>query len=319
MSESTREARGREADKPSEVPKRGWMDIIKRTLAEMKEDNIPVVAAGCAFYAWVALIPGLIAMITIYGLVASPEQVARQIGQLTQSLSQETAAVISQPIESATSTAGQALSIGLAVSLLAVLWSASGGMDGLIKGINIAYDEEPQSFPKRRGLAILLTLGAIVFLVLAVGLIAVVPVLFNMLQLPDVFQIVANIARYVLLAVLFMVALAVVYKVAPHRDNPKVRWVTWGAVVAAILWLLGSAAFSFYVTNFGSYNKTYGALAGVIILNLWLFLTMYCVLLGAELNSEMEHQTRKDTTTGPDRPMGQRDAEKADRLGEATS
>jgi membrane protein len=318
MSESTREARGREADKPSEVPKRGWMDIIKRTLAEMKEDNIPVVAAGCAFYAWVALIPGLIALITIYGLVASPEQVGQQIDSLTGSLSPDTAEVIRQPIESATSTAGQALSIGLAVSLLAVLWSASGGMDGLIKGINIAYDEEPQSFPKRRGLAILLTLGAIVFLVLAVGLIAVVPVLFTVFQLPQVFEIVANVVRYVLLAVLFMIGLAVVYKVAPHRDNPKVRWVTWGAVVAAVLWLLGSAAFSFYVTNFGSYNKTYGALAGVIILNLWLFLTMYCVLLGAELNSEMEHQTRKDTTTGPDRPMGERDATKADHLGEAT-
>ena len=114
-----------------------------------------------------------------------------------------------------------------------------------------------------------------------------------------------------------MIALGVVYKVAPHRDNPKIRWVTWGAVVAAILWLLGSAAFSFYVTNFGSYNKTYGALAGVIILNLWLFLTMYCVLLGAEMNSEMEHQTRKDTTTGPDRPMGERDATKADHIGES--
>jgi membrane protein len=319
MSDTTSQARGREADKPSDVPPRGWMDIIKRTFAEMKEDNIPVVAAGCAFYAWVALIPGLIALITIYGLVASPEQVSEQIGELTQSLSDDTANVISQPIESATNTAGQALSIGLAVSLLAVLWSASGGMDGLIKGINIAYDEDPQSFPKRRGLAILLTLGAIVFVVLAVSLIAVVPVVLEALQLPQVFQIVANIARYVLLAVLFMIGLAVIYKVAPNRDNPKLRWVSWGAVVAAVLWLLGSAAFSFYVSNFGSYNKTYGALAGVIVLNLWLFLTMYCVLFGAEMNSEMEHQTRKDTTTGPDRPMGQRDAEKADRLGEAMS
>jgi membrane protein len=158
-----------------------------------------------------------------------------------------------------------------------------------------------------------------VFVVLAVSLIAVVPVVLEALQLPQVFQIVANIARYVLLAVLFMIGLAVIYKVAPNRDNPKLRWVSWGAVVAAVLWLLGSAAFSFYVSNFGSYNKTYGALAGVIVLNLWLFLTMYCVLFGAEMNSEMEHQTRKDTTTGPDRPMGQRDAEKADRLGEAMS
>ena len=120
-----------------------------------------------------------------------------------------------------------------------------------------------------------------------------------------------------LLAVLFMIGLAVLYKVAPNRDNPKVRWVTWGAVAAAVIWLLGSAGFSFYVNSFGNYNKTYGALAGVIILNLWLFLTMYAVLFGAEMNSEMEHQTRKDTTTGPDRPMGQRDATKADHVGPA--
>jgi membrane protein len=116
-----------------------------------------------------------------------------------------------------------------------------------------------------------------------------------------------------------MYGLAVLYKVAPHRENPMFRWVTWGAVVATIIWLIGSAGFSYYVDNFGNYNKTYGALAGVIVLNLWLFLTNFTVLLGAEINSEMEHQTRKDTTTGPSRPLGQRDATKADHVGETAS
>lgn len=317
MSESTQQRRGREADKPSELPKQGWLDIAKRVSAEMKEDNLPVVAAGCAFYAWVALIPALIALITIYGLVASPEQVTRQIDQVTQSLSEDTANVISEPIESATSTAGRSLSVGLIVSLLAVLWSASGGMDGLIKGINIAYDEPPRSFPKRRGLAILLTFGAIVFVVVAIGLIAVVPAVLGQLGLGAAATIGGQIASFVLLALLWMVGLAMLYKIAPHRDNPKLRWVSWGAVIATVLWLIGSAGFSFYVNNFGNYNKTYGALAGVVILNLWLLLTMFSVLLGAEINSEMEHQTRKDTTTGPSRPMGQRDAAKADHLGES--
>lgn len=317
MSESTQERRGREADKPRDIPKAGWLDIGKRVMAEMKQDNIAVVAAGCAFYAWVALIPALIALVTIYGLVASPEQVTNQINNLTGSLSESTAQVISQPIQSATSSANRALSVGLIVSLLGVLWSASGGMDGIIKGINIAYDEEPRSFPKRRGLAILLTFGAIVFVVIAVALIAVVPVVLDQLPLGRVANVLGQIASYVVLALLWMFGLAVLYKIAPHRDNPKLRWVTWGAVIATIIWLIGSAGFSYYVNSFGNYNKTYGALGGVIILNLWLFLTNFAVLLGAEINSEMEHQTRKDTTTGPSRPMGQRDATKADHLGEA--
>ena len=317
MSESVEQRRGREATKPSEVPKRGWIDIAKRTMAEMKADHIPVVAAGCAFYAWVALFPALIALITIYGLVASPQQVAEHINELTQGVPPAAAEVIRQPIQSATQTTDRALSIGLIVSLAVALWSASGGMDGLIKGINIAYDEPPRSFPRRRGLALLLTFGAIVFVVLAFGLIVGVPIALKWLGLDEVATMAGQIASYVLLLLLVLFALGVLYKVAPHRDNPQFRWVTLGTVIAAILWLIGSVAFSLYVNNFGNYNQTYGALAGVIILNLWLFLTMYVVLLGAEINSEMEHQTRKDTTVGEPRPMGQRNAAKADHLGEA--
>lgn len=317
MSESVDNGRGREATKPTQVPKRGWLDIGKRVLTEMKEDHIPIVAAGCAFYAWVALIPALIALLTLYGLVASPDQVAAHINELTRTMSPEAAEVMSQPIRSATQTTGRALSIGLAVSLAGVLWSASGGMDGLIKGINIAYDEPPRSFPKRRGLALLLTFGAIIFVVVAIGLIVGVPIVINALGLGRAGEIGGQVASYVLLLLLVMVALGLLYKVAPHRDNPRFRWVTAGTVIAAILWLLGSAAFSYYVNNFGNYNETYGALGGVIILNLWLFLTMFVVLLGAEINSETEHQTGKDTTVGQPQAMGRRDATKADHLGKA--
>ena len=309
--------RGREAERPGEVPARGFMDVGKRVLAEMKADNIPVVAAGCAFYAWVALIPALIALIMIYGLVASPQTVTEQIETATQSLSQDVAAVIADPIRSATQTSG--LGVGVLIALAGVLWSASGGMDGLIKGINIAYDEEPRSFPRRRGLAILLTLGAIVFVVVAIGLIGVVPVVLGQVAPGQVARIAGQVASFVLLAGLMMGALAVLYKVAPHRDDPKLRWVSWGAVIATVLWIIGSVGFSFFVNNFGSYNETYGALAGVIVLNLWLLLTMFVILLGAEINSELEHQTRRDTTTGEPRPLGQRDAAKADTVGEAAA
>jgi membrane protein len=311
----TTNSRGREADRPGEIPAKGWKDIAKRVMAEIKEDNIPVVAAGCAFYAWVALIPALIALIMMYGLVASPETIAQQIGQLTSDLPQDVAGVIARPIESATQTGG--LTVGALIALAGVLWSASGGMDGLIKGINIAYDEEPRSFPRRRGLAILLTLGAIVFVILAIGLAVIVPAVVQTLAPGPIARVGGQIASYVLLALLMMAALAVLYKVAPHRDDPKMRWASWGAVIATVLWVLGSLGFMFYVTNFGSYNETYGALAGVVILNLWLFLTMFVVLFGAEINSEIEAQTRKDTTRGRPQPMGERDASKADQLGAA--
>lgn len=312
MSDTTSH-RGREAAKPSEIPARGWKDITKRIVAEIKDDNLPVVAAGVAFYAWVALIPALIALITIYGLVADAQTISDQITQITSAMSPDIASVISETVTSATQSSG--LTVGLILSLAAALWSASGGMDGLIKGINIAYDEPPRSFPRRRALAILLTLGAIIFVILAVGLVAVVPGVLGNLGLPEALRIGAQVLAYVLLAMLMMGALALLYRIAPHRDDPQLRWVSTGAIVATVLWLIGSVGFSFFVANFGSYNETYGALAGVIVLNLWLFLSSFVVLLGAEINSETEAQTRKDTTRGRPQPMGGRNAVKADELG----
>lgn len=273
---------------------------------------MPVVAAGVAFYLWLALIPGLIAAIMIYGLVVPRETIMRQIESLTADLPREVASVVSEPIQSATSIDG--LGIGALIALAAVLWSASGGLDGLIKGINIAYDEDARSFLKRRGMAILLTIGALVFLGVAVGLITGVPLIVS--GLAPTLRIAAQIGSFVLLAALMMAALAVLYRIAPNRDDPRLRWLSPGAVFATLLWLVGSAGFFFYVRTFGNYNQTYGALAGVIVVNLWLFLSAFCVLFGAEINSETEAQTRTDTTRGEPRPMGRRDAVKADRLGD---
>jgi membrane protein len=311
---SERDTRGRRSDRPGEIGSRGVMDVAKRVLAEIKADHVPVVAAGCAFYAWIALIPALIALIMIYGLVASDVTIQDQITRATASMSEDVAAVISDPIRSATGMDG--LGVGALLALGGVLWSASGGVDGLIKGINIAYDEEQRTFPKRRGLALLLTLGAIVFVILAIGLMGVVPVLIERLAPGPVAAIAGQILSFVLLAALMMGALAVLYKIAPHREDPKIRWVSWGAVVATVLWIIGSVGFFFFVNNFGSYNETYGALAGVIVLNLWLLLTTFVILLGAEINSELEHQTARDTTTGRPEPMGERGARKADHLGD---
>jgi membrane protein len=312
------DAAGRDAERPSEIPARGWFAILKRVRAEVKEDNVSLLAAGVAFYAMLAIFPAIIATVTVYGLVADPEQVRSQIGEFAEGLPAGADQLLTDQLTKAVGAGRQALSIGLVVSLLAVLWSASGGVQGLVKGLNLVYDErETRGFLKLRGLSLLLTLGAIVVAVVAIALVAVFPGFIGGLGLGRIGELAASIARWVVLAVLAMTAFAVVYRFAPDRANPRWRWVSGGAVVALVLWLLGSFGFSWYVDNFGNYNQTYGALAAVIILLLWLFLSAFVVLLGAEFDAETERQTARDTTTGPERPLGERDAEVADTLGES--
>jgi membrane protein len=201
------------------------------------------------------------------------------------------------------------------VSILAALWTASGGVSNLITAINLAYDEvETRGFIKLRALSLGLTLGSILFVIVTFGLVAVVPSLIDALPLGVVGTILAQIVRWVLLLAVFAGSLAVLYRVAPDRDAPRLSWVSLGSVVVTVVWALVSVGFAVYVDNFGSYDKTYGTIAGVIVLMLWLYLTCYLVLLGAEINSETEHQTAEDTTAGPPRPMGQRGAEMADTL-----
>ena len=311
------DAAGREAERPSEIPPRGWFAILKRVKAEVKEDNVPLLAAGVAFYAMLAIFPAIIAVVTVYGMVSDPEQVQSQVGEFAKGLPAGADTLLTKQLESATGAADRALSIGLAASLLGVLWSASGGVQGLVKGLNLVYDErESRGFLKLRALSLLLTLGAIVVAVVAIALIAVFPAFVEGLGLGRAGELAASIGRWVILALLVLTALAVVYRYAPDRANPRWRWVSWGAVVALVLWLLGSVGFSYHVENFGKHHQTYGALAAVIILLLWLFLSAFAVLLGAEPDAETERQTARDTTTGPERPRGQRDAEAANTLGE---
>jgi membrane protein len=315
---SNGDAAGREAKRPSEIPSRGWFAVLKRVKAEVKEDNVTLLAAGVAFYAMLAIFPAIIAVVTVYGMVADPAQVQSQVGEFAKSLPSGADELLTGQLENVTQAGRQSLSIGLAVSLLAVLWTASGGVQGLVKGLNLVYDEkETRGFLKLRGLSLLLTLGAILVAVIALTLIAVFPAVIDNLGLGRAGELAASIARWVVLALLVLVALAVVYRFAPDRANPRWRWVSWGAVVALVLWLLGSIGFSWYVDNFGKYNQTYGALAAVIILLLWLFLSAFAVLLGAELDAEIERQTARDTTTGPERPLGERGAEVADTLGQS--
>jgi membrane protein len=307
---------GRQAEAPQQIPPKGWAAIAKRTAKEVKADQVPLLGAGVAFYALLSLFPAIIAGVSIYGLVADPQTVRDQIDKLTRMLSPETAKILSQQISQITGSAGGALGVATVVGILTALWSASSGMKALITGVNLAYDEgETRKFVKLRGLSILLTLGAMLLLTVAGATIAGFPPIAD--NLPVALQWVVSILRFVVLAVLLILGLAVLYRYAPNRDEPKWTWVSWGSVVATVLWVLASIGFSIYVNSFGNYNKTYGALAGIIILMFWLYLTAVIVLVGAELNTEMELQTARDTTEGPEQPMGERGGHAADHVAEA--
>ena len=306
---------GGQADSPTQIPAQGWKQVLLRTKQQIKEDNVSLLAAGVAFYAFIALFPALIAAVTVYGLVADPEQVERQIGSFAETLPREAATLLEEQLTSIASGSTSALGWGLVLSLGGALFAASGGMQNLINAVNIAYDEEEtRGFLKLRGLSLLLTFGAIVFIVVSIGLVAVLPVVLDAAGLGAAGRIAAQVARWVGLVVFVMIALAVIYRFAPDRDNPKFRWVGLGSGVATLLWIIGSAAFSLYVSNFVKYGETYGALAGVVVLLLWLWLTSLIILIGAEINSETEQQTAQDTTQGPEKPMGERRAVKADSM-----
>jgi membrane protein len=276
-----------------------------------------MLAGGVAFFGFLAVFPALIAALTLYGLVADPAEVAAQVQALAGMLPQQAQPLIADQLNAVASSSDGALGVGLAVSLVAALWTASSGVGNLVQAINLAYDEEEtRGFFKLRATALLLTLGGIVFVLVTLGLVAVVPPLLDAAPLGVAGTVLAQVVRWVLLVAVVLVALAVVYRVAPDRDAPRIRWVSTGAFVATTLWIIGSVVFSLYVNNFGSYNKTYGALAGVVVLMLWLYLTCYIVLLGAEINAESERQTRKDTTRGEPVPMGERQAVAADEVAE---
>lgn len=303
--------RGRTATSPTKVPPGGWIDILKRTVHQLKADNLSIIAAGVAFYVFLALVPALIAAISVYGLVADPADVSRQLDSFLGAVPTEAADLIRQQVETVAASSSAALGLGLAVSVAAALLGASKGMLALITALNVAYDEEEtRKILKLRVLALLLTIALTLAAVVGVGSMVVVKNVAS--GLGTIAEIAVSVVRWPVLAALVVLGLAALYRYAPDRDAPAWRWVTPGALVATVLWLVGSIAFSLYANNFGSYNETYGSLAAVVVLLLWLFLTAYAIVLGAELDAEAERQTARDTTRGPERPLGQRDAYAAD-------
>jgi membrane protein len=311
-------ARGRGAETPTGIPLRGWKDILWRVKDEIGNDHLTIIAAGVAFYALLALIPALAAVIAIWGMVADPATIETQIAGLGRIMPATALDLIESQMQRIAAQSSASLGFGALASILFSLWSANNGMKALIEAMQIVYDEEDdRGFVKKNALSLAMTLGAVVAALLAIGMVVAVPIVLGTVGLGSAAAAAVSVLRWPLLFVLMLGALGVVYRYGPNRDRPQWRWVSPGAIAATLLWVIGSLGFSYYVSNFGSYNETYGSIGAAVILLMWFFLTAFFILLGAELNAEAERQTRHDTTVGAAEPIGQRGAFAADDLGEA--
>lgn len=313
-------ARGREAASPTELPVKGWKDILWRVKEEMDKDNVGLVAAGVAFYGLLALFPLITAMVAIGGLVVNPQMLQDQIDTLAALMPDQAADIIAGQVNEVAGSSDSALGLAAIIALLLAIYSASKGVDNLIRGLNIAYDEtEERGFFAYKITVIGLTLGLIVGILLALGVTAALPATLALMGDGWVWATLADWLRWPALLALGIGGVTLLYRFGPSRDPAKWRWLTPGAAVACVVWVAGSVGFAWYVQSFGAYNETFGTLGGVVVLLTWLWLSAFVILMGAELDSEMEAQTRRDTTVGPQRRMGNRDAVKADRLGKAAT
>jgi membrane protein len=309
--------RGRSARTPSEIPRAGWRDILLRVWHKLGEDNVALVASGVALNTLLAVFPAMAVLASVYGMFASPAQVAKEISPFYGILPHDAAAIFQTQLEALARPRSQTLGIGAIVSFIVSIYYSSQGVSALMSATNIVYTErERRGFIRLVLVALGFALGAVAGFVLMLLLTVAVPLGLRHLPLPRFVSMAALVLRWILLWLFAALGLAIVYRYAPSRQNAQWRWVSWGSVIAATLWLASSFLFSLYVRDFGSYGKTYGALGGVIVLIMWFYLQGFAIVLGAEFNAETEHQTAVDTTRGPPAPMGQRGAYVADTLGQ---
>jgi membrane protein len=310
--------RGRKAETPTQIPALGWKDILWRTYEEFGQDCLMSVAAGVTYYALLALFPAIGALVSLYGLFADPATIQDHLTALSSVLPSGALDIIREQVVSIASAGEGKLGVSFIIGLVISLWSANAGMKAIFDALNIVYDEEEKrSFVKLNLESLTFTLAAVGFILLALAGIVVLPIALDFIGLGSGLEWLLAIARWPVLLAAVITGLAVLYRYGPSRDKAEWKWVTPGGIVAAVLWLVVSMLFSWYVANFGSYNETYGSLGAVIGFMTWIWISSVVVLLGAEINAEMEHQTAKDTTQGPEKPMGARGATMADTLGPA--
>ncbi|HJE58360.1 MAG TPA: YihY/virulence factor BrkB family protein [Nocardiopsis listeri] len=282
------------------VSRPGLRALAVRIWKELKESQFSLLAAGMAFRALLALFPALLAVISVFGMLADPDDLADQIRTWLVAFPEDVRELIENQLHTIATADGRTLGFAFAGSVLMALWSASGGMYGLMQGCNAAYRVvDGRSYLVKRGIAMLMALGVGAFLCVGVGSMVLLPMLLDHFGLNKVAEILVRVGQWVLLICVTVVGLGIVYRVAPHRESPSEYRITPGVVIAMVLWVAGSWVFTFSVQRFGHFGATYGTIAGVIVLMLWLWLSSLVVLFGAVVNAELEQGGTADPAASP--------------------
>jgi membrane protein len=309
--------RGRSARWPITIPVRGWGDILWRTSTQIGDDRLLAVAAGAVFYVLLALFPAITALVSLYGLLADPVTINDHLLLLQGVMPQAATDIVKEQIMRLTQTSNGALGFGFLLGLALALWSANAGTKAVIDALNVVYDEhEKRNFVKLTLVALAFTLGGLAFIILALGAVVIFPLVLAWIGFDSRSSELIATLRWPALFIVVIVALAVLYRYGPSRTPARWQWLTVGSLLAALAWLAVSALFSWYLANFAHYDATYGSLGTAIGLMMWLWLSVIVVLIGGELNAEIEHQTARDTTIGHEKTLGMRGAVMADTIGE---
>jgi membrane protein len=310
--------RGRCARSPLEIPALGWKDVLWRTYREMGRDRLPALAGGITYYILLATFPAIAAFVSLYGIFADLATVERQLSHLSAILPAEAVNLMMVQMLRLASQRHEALSVAFVASTLLSVWSANAGMKSIVDALNITFGEaEKRDYVRRSLFTYLATFAALIFFGLVIGILVGAPVLFHGIGLKR-FSVWWGPIRWLLVFLVASGAFAFLYRHGPSRQRQaKWRWVILGGALAALVWMIVSMAFSWYVNNFAHLGVTYGSLGAIIAYMLWVWFSAMVVLIGAELNSEIEHQTAVDTTSGPAMPIGERGAAMADSVGKA--
>ena len=310
--------RGRHAQAPWQIPLRGWKDILWRTYQQIGEDRLLAVAAGVVFYGLLALFPAVTALVSLYGLFANASTINDHLSSLGGILPSSAVDIIHEQIVRLTSKGGNKLGFAFVVGLCVALWSANAGMKAIIDALNVVYEEkEKRGFIKLNLVSLAFTLASIASLLLALGAVVVLPLFLSRMGLSSITDTLFRVGRWPVLLALVVVGLALIDRLAPSRREPRWQWLTVGSIFAAAAWLGSFALLSWYLANFAHYDAAYGSLGAGIGLMMWMWVSSIVILFGAQLNSEIEHQTAKDSPVEHDRPLGARGAVMADTVGEA--
>lgn len=309
--------RGRQASTPTEIPAKGWKDIALRAYHDIGENRLSLIAAGVTFFTLLAIFPAVAALVSCYGLVADASTINDQLASLQGILPQGALEIVGDQVKRLNEQGNTTLGFSLLISIALSVWSANGGVKHVFDALNLVYNErEKRNFLVLNLVSLAFTAGALLFLLLALAAVVVVPVVLEFVGLgADAWWL--ALLRWPVLLLAVLLGLALLYRYGPSRDAPRWRWVTPGGALAAVLWIVASLLFSWYVGHFGSYNKTYGSLGAAIGFMTWIWLSTMIVLAGAQVNAEMEHQTAEDTTVGEPQPLGTRRARMADTVGAA--